>query len=58
MGRRDARPPAPERSGRGGYAPTAENLAKWIYDTWHDELPELSTVKVSETPKTWAVHRP
>jgi 6-pyruvoyltetrahydropterin/6-carboxytetrahydropterin synthase len=41
----------------GGIPPTAENLAKWIYDTWHDDLPELSAVKISETPKTWAVYR-
>ncbi|MGW8884896.1 6-pyruvoyl trahydropterin synthase family protein [Streptomyces sp. NPDC055749] len=41
-----------------GVPPSAENLAKWIYDTWCEELPELSAVKVSETPKTWAVYQP
>ncbi|MFH8534744.1 6-pyruvoyl trahydropterin synthase family protein [Streptomyces tendae] len=43
--------------GGGGCSPTAENLAKWIYDTWHEELPELSAVRISETPKTWATYR-
>ncbi|MEU6354008.1 6-carboxytetrahydropterin synthase [Streptomyces sp. NPDC047072] len=42
----------------GGASPTAENLAKWIFDRWRGELPELTAVKVSETPKTWAVYRP
>jgi 6-pyruvoyltetrahydropterin/6-carboxytetrahydropterin synthase len=30
----------------------------WIYGLWFDRLPELTAVKVSETPKTWAVYRP
>ncbi|KUN95350.1 6-pyruvoyl trahydropterin synthase family protein [Streptomyces caeruleatus] len=42
----------------GGASPSAENLAKWIFDRWRDEVPELTAVKVSETPKTWAVYRP
>ncbi|MEU2250343.1 6-carboxytetrahydropterin synthase [Streptomyces sp. NPDC019224] len=41
----------------GGGSPTAENIAKWIYDTWCQDLPELSAVRVSETPKTWATYR-
>lgn len=33
--------------------PTAENIAKFIYDTFADELhPFLRAVEVSETPKT------
>ncbi|MFW6272200.1 MAG: 6-carboxytetrahydropterin synthase QueD [bacterium] len=36
------------------FNPTAENLAKWMYDTFKISLPELSAVEVSETPKTWA----
>lgn len=42
----------------GGISPSAENLAKWIFDHWIGELPELTAVKVSETPKTWAAYRP
>lgn len=38
--------------------PTAENLAIWLHDQWVDEFPELTAVRVSETPKTWAEYRP
>ncbi|MFI7347265.1 6-pyruvoyl trahydropterin synthase family protein [Streptomyces sp. NPDC049936] len=38
--------------------PTAENLAVWMFGQWKDEFPELSSVRVSETPKTWAEYRP
>ncbi|MFE2728323.1 6-pyruvoyl tetrahydropterin synthase family protein [Kitasatospora sp. NPDC059327] len=37
--------------------PTAENLAIWIYEQWIPEFPELTAVRVSETPKTWAEYR-
>ncbi|GAA2043804.1 6-carboxytetrahydropterin synthase [Streptomyces carpaticus] len=39
-------------------SPSAENLAKWIFDAWVERIPELAAVRVSETPKTWAVYRP
>lgn len=42
----------------GGYSPSAENLAIWIFDLWTGQLPELTAVHISETPKTWAVYRP
>ncbi|WP_444972014.1 6-pyruvoyl trahydropterin synthase family protein [Streptomyces lunaelactis] len=42
----------------GGISPSAENLAVWIFDLWVERLPELTAVKVSETPKTWAEYRP
>lgn len=42
----------------GGVSPSAENLAVWIFDLWTDQFPELTAVKVSETPKTWAEYRP
>jgi 6-pyruvoyltetrahydropterin/6-carboxytetrahydropterin synthase len=42
----------------GSVAPTSENLAIWIHDRWRDRYPELTAVRVSETPKTWAVFRP
>ena len=42
----------------GGVSPSAENLAAWIFDLWADRYPELTAVKISETPKTWAEYRP
>lgn len=39
-------------------SPSAELLAKWIFDAWADRIPELTAVSVSETPKTWAHYRP
>jgi 6-pyruvoyltetrahydropterin/6-carboxytetrahydropterin synthase len=42
----------------GPVPPTSENLAIWIHGTWHARYPELAAVRVSETPKTWAVFRP
>lgn len=39
-------------------SPSAENLAKWIFDSWVERVPELAAVRVSETPRTWAVYRP
>ncbi|KRV48869.1 6-pyruvoyl tetrahydrobiopterin synthase [Wenjunlia vitaminophila] len=41
-----------------GVSPSAENLAVWIHDLWREQLPELTAVRVSETPKTWVVYRP
>jgi 6-pyruvoyltetrahydropterin/6-carboxytetrahydropterin synthase len=38
--------------------PTAEHLACWLYERWTPRFPELSAVRVSETPKTWAEYRP
>ncbi|MGY0020478.1 6-carboxytetrahydropterin synthase QueD [Streptomyces sp. cg35] len=38
--------------------PTAENLAVWMYAQWEKDFPELTSVRVSETPKTWAEYRP
>ncbi|ABD11131.1 6-pyruvoyl tetrahydropterin synthase and hypothetical protein [Frankia casuarinae] len=38
--------------------PSAEQLARWIFTTWREKLPELVAVSVSETPKTWAEFRP
>ena len=37
---------------------TAENLARHLYDWCVARWPEVSAVKVSETPKTWAEYRP
>ena len=37
---------------------TAERLAKHFYDWCAPLWPEVSAVKVSETPKTWAEYRP
>ena len=38
--------------------PTAEKLALFFYQWAHDRWPEVSAVRVSETPKTWAEYRP
>lgn len=37
---------------------TAENLAKFLYDWSKQKWPEVSAMRVSETPKTWAEYRP
>ncbi|MFI5954667.1 6-carboxytetrahydropterin synthase QueD [Cryptosporangium sp. NPDC051539] len=42
----------------GDQNPSAENLAMWIYSTWVDQIPELTCVRVSETPRSWAEYRP
>ena len=38
----------------GDITPTAENIAKWIYDRWQPVWSELVAVRVSESPDTWA----
>ena len=38
--------------------PTSEHLACWVFDQWSDRIPELSAVRLSETPRTWAEYRP
>jgi len=37
---------------------TAENLARHFFDWCQTHWPETSSVRVSETPKTWAEFRP
>ncbi|WP_350334137.1 6-pyruvoyl trahydropterin synthase family protein [Coralliovum pocilloporae] len=37
---------------------TAERLAKHLFDWASARWPEVSAVRVSETPKTWAEYRP
>lgn len=39
-------------------ASTAENLALHFYEWCAARWPETTSVKVSETPKTWAEYRP
>ena len=36
---------------------TAENIAKHLFSVCEDWWPELTAVRVSETPKTWAEYR-
>jgi len=36
--------------------PTAENLARLVFERFTEAFPELCEVHVSETPKTWAVY--
>lgn len=38
------------------FNPTAENIAKHLYDIFKTEIPELYAVEVSETPKTTAIY--
>ncbi len=37
---------------------SAENLARFLYEFAHGLWPEVTAVRVSETPKTWAEYRP
>lgn len=36
---------------------TAEQLARWLYGWCRGQWPEVTAVRVSETPKTWAEYR-
>ena len=38
------------------FNPTAENMAKFIYDKFKPEYTLISSVAISETPKTWATY--
>jgi len=38
--------------------PSAENISIWVFEQWAGRIPEMSAVRVSETPKTWAEYRP
>ena len=38
------------------FNPTAENMAKAIYDKFKPQMPELYAVEISETPKTTAIY--
>ena len=42
----------------GHDAVTSEVLAKTIYDWAHARWPQVTAVRISETPKTWAEYRP
>lgn len=37
---------------------TAEQLARWLYQWCKGHWPEVTAVRISETPKTWAEYRP
>lgn len=38
--------------------PTSENIAKFIFDKFKPEIPELYAIEVSETPKTSCLYEP
>ena len=38
--------------------PTAENIARYLFEIFSEKLPELYAVEISETPKTRAVYEP
>jgi 6-pyruvoyltetrahydropterin/6-carboxytetrahydropterin synthase len=37
--------------------PTAENMARWIFERLRENLPQLADVTVKETPTTAAIYR-
>lgn len=37
---------------------TAENIARWLYETACNLFPQTVAVRVSETARTWAEYRP
>jgi 6-pyruvoyltetrahydropterin/6-carboxytetrahydropterin synthase len=41
----------------GDVNPSAENIAQWIFSYWREKFPELTAIRVSETPRTWAEYR-
>ena len=38
--------------------PTSENIARFIYDRFKSEIPELYAVEISETPQTSCIYEP
>lgn len=38
------------------FNPTAENLAKYLYELFHGWITEIYAVEISETPKTTAIY--
>lgn len=38
------------------FNPTAENIAKYLFDVFSQRIPQLSAVEISETPKTSAIY--
>jgi 6-pyruvoyltetrahydropterin/6-carboxytetrahydropterin synthase len=39
------------------YPTSAENIARYLYDWARKCWPQVAAVRVSETPKTWAIYR-
>jgi 6-pyruvoyltetrahydropterin/6-carboxytetrahydropterin synthase len=37
--------------------PSAENLARYLYEGASRQWPQVTAIRVSETPKTWAEYR-
>lgn len=40
------------------FNPSAENIAKHLYDIFSEMIPEIYAIEVSETPKTSAIYEP
>ena len=38
------------------FNPTAENIARYLFEVFKKELPDLYAVEISETPKTSAIY--
>jgi len=39
-------------------APTSENIARFLYEQFKPEIPELYAVGISETPQTYCLYEP
>ena len=39
-------------------SPTSENIARFLYERFKPEIPELYAVEVSETPQTTCIYEP
>ena len=40
------------------FPPTSENIARFLYERFKPEIPELYAVEVSETPQTSCIYEP
>ena len=40
------------------YPPTSENIARFLYERFKPEIPELYAVEISETPQTSCIYEP
>ena len=39
------------------FNPTAENMAKYLYDYWQADYPQISAVRIQETETSWGEYR-
>ncbi|MDT0323168.1 6-carboxytetrahydropterin synthase [Streptomyces millisiae] len=41
-----------------GASPSAERVARWVYESWAGQIPDLAETRISPEPGTWAIYRP